>query len=111
MRALLKEGGVLTTRMDDSGITMEVGLSTLVKEPKLVEILGEDVVFGISTLMCTRVGPNFRNDIAHGLATSADCNTLVGLYTWWFVFRLVFIQWHFAIQLTDRPEVNASDSF
>lgn len=103
VRALLKAASVLTTRTDDRGITMEVGLSALVKEPKLVEILGGDVVFGISTLMCTQVGPNFRNDIAHGLATSADCNTLVGLYTWWFIFRLVFIQWHLASQPTNRP--------
>lgn len=111
VRALLKAAGVLTTRTDDSGISMEVGLSALVKEPKLVEILGGDVVFGISTLMCTQVGPNFRNDIAHGLATSADCNTFVGMYTWWFIFRLVFIQWHLVSQPTDSPEVSASDSF
>jgi hypothetical protein len=70
----------------------------LVKELKLVDILGGDVVFGISTLMCTQVGHNLRNDIAHGLATSADCDTLVGLYAWWFIFRLVLIPWHLASQ-------------
>lgn len=99
VRALLKSAGVTTSNTDRNGITMEVGLSALVKEPKLAEILGDDLVFGICALMCTQVGPNFRNDIAHGLATSADCHTLVGLYTWWFIFRLIFNQWHLAGQM------------
>jgi len=96
VRTLLKGAGATTTTTDRTGITMEVGLSALVKDPKLVDILGEDLVFGICALMCTQVGPNFRNDIAHGLATSAHCNTPVGLYTWWFIFRLIFLQWHLA---------------
>ena len=50
--------------------------------------------------MCSQVGPDFRNDIAHGLATSTNCHTLVGLYTWWFIFKVVFTQWY----LTNQPE-------
>ena len=104
VRALLKSVGVTTTTTDRNGITMEVGLSALVKEPKLTEILGDDLVFGICALMCTQIGPNFRNDIAHGLATSADCHTPVGLYTWWFIFRLIFNQWHLARQTADSGD-------
>lgn len=101
VRALLKAAFVTTTTTDGNGITMEVGLSTLIKEPRLVEILGDDLLFGIRALMCAQVGPNFRNDIAHGLTTSADCNTWIGLYTWWFIFRLIFTQWHMARQATE----------
>jgi hypothetical protein len=108
VRTLLKSAGVTTSNTDRNGITMEVGLSALVKEPKLAEILGDDLVFGICALMCTQVGPNFRNDIAHGLATSADCHTRVGLYTWWFIFRLIFNQWHLAGQMEDSGDEPAT---
>lgn len=104
VRSLLKSAGITTTTTDRNGITMEVGLSALVKEPKLAEILGHDLVFGIGALMCAQVGPNFRNDIAHGLATSDDCHTLAGLYTWWFIFKLIFIQWHLASKTEENTD-------
>jgi hypothetical protein len=82
----------------------------LVKEPKLAAILSGDVVFGINALMCAKPGPNFRNNIAHGLATSADCNTLVGLYTWWFILRIVFIPWYLVSQPTETVDPNGAAS-
>jgi hypothetical protein len=100
VRAVLKSAGAITARTDTQGITMEVGLSTLIDDAKMVDTFGEDLTFGIRALMCSQVGPNYRNDIAHGLADSDSCNTLAGLYTWWFILKLVFTQWYEAAQPT-----------
>lgn len=47
--------------------------------------------------MCSQVGPDFRNDIAHGLATSTNCHSIVGLYTH---LQVGVTQWY----LTNQPE-------
>lgn len=100
VRGLLKNAGVITARTDIDGISMEVGLSTLVADPQMLSTFGPNATFGIKALMCAQVGPNYRNDIAHGLANSGSCHTFIGLYTWWFILKMVFLQWHLARQLT-----------
>jgi hypothetical protein len=110
VRAVLKSAGANTTKTEIDGITMEVGLSSLIDRPQMVPTFGENLTFGIRALMCSQVGPNFRNDIAHGLATSTSCHTLVGLYTWWFIFKMVFTQWYLTNQAEGGGSAEASEA-
>lgn len=89
VRMALKEAGSHTTTHDSDGIDMETGLSTLIDRPQMVEVFGEDVTFTIRAIMCDQEGPNLRNAVAHGLANSALCNGMHGVYAWWLVLRLV----------------------
>lgn len=94
VRTVLKNAGALTTTQSADGTTMEVGLSSLVTKPEMTEAFGEDLTFAIRALMCEQVGPNFRNIIAHGLATHAQCHSAQGLYTWWLILRIITEQWY-----------------
>jgi hypothetical protein len=46
--------------------------------------------FEIAALFCSQHGPNFRNEIAHGLAPEQQLSGRLGVYAWWMVFRMVF---------------------
>jgi hypothetical protein len=94
VRIVLKDAGALTTIQNPDGTTMEVGLSNLVTKPEMVEEFGEDLTFAVRALMCEQVGPNFRNVIAHGLITHAQCHSAPGLYTWWLILRVITEQWY-----------------
>lgn len=93
VRVQLKGAGCLTTTHDASGTDMEVGLSTLIERPEMVNVFGEDLKFAIHALMCDQTGPNLRNDVAHGLADDERMQSALGLYTWWLVLRIVVEQW------------------
>lgn len=101
VRIQLKNHGVTTTSLDESGIENENGLSTLMRHPKVDEILPPDLVFEVRALFCDAVGPNLRNEIAHGLITYEGCFSAPAIYAWWFCLRLVFIPYWNAQKLAD----------
>lgn len=72
------------------GIVQEKGLSALVAMPQCAAVFGPDVTFEIDAVFCDKNGPNFRNDLAHGLILEDQLHGRVGVYAWWMVFRLVF---------------------
>ena len=53
-------------------------------------MFGEDLSFEIRALFCDSFGPNLRNELAHGLLDDAACQSIYGIYAWWFGLRLVF---------------------
>lgn len=86
----LKQHGVTTTLLDADGIDNEFGLGALLEKPEASEILGEDLAFELRALFTDPLGPNLRNDIAHGLMELAAAQSTFGIYAWWWCFRLVF---------------------
>jgi hypothetical protein len=94
VRTVLKSNQVITTNTDKDGLSMEVGLSSLIDKPEVEQIFGPDVTFGIYALMCSQSGPNLRNNIAHGLVSDAILQDTMSVYTWWFILKLVFSQWY-----------------
>jgi len=93
VRSVLKEAGAQTTSRQD-GIEMELGLSKLVDLPEMVTCFGESLTFTIRALMCKPLGPNLRNQVAHGLAGSNLCNSGAGIYAWWLILALVVEGFH-----------------
>lgn len=98
VRYHLNEVGVTTSTLDLDGIMMEIGLSSLLEKSEVEQIFGEEISYEICALFCHQLGSNFRNNIAHGLAGEDECNSLHGVYTWWFVLRLVFMPYFNALK-------------
>ena len=90
VRFHLKSAGVITTHLDWEGIETENGLSALIDLPETVVIFGEDLTYEIKTLFCDQIGPNLRNNIAHGLLDDQQCYTVDSIYAWWLGLKLVF---------------------
>lgn len=84
----LKRANVKTTNLDKDGIENENGLSALMQLPEVATIFGEDLTFELDALFCSALGPNLRNEVAHGLLSAAECNTTQVVYAWWRMMRL-----------------------
>ena len=53
------------------------------------ECFDEHLAFTIRALMCKPLGPNLRNQVAHGLAGMNLCASGYGVYAWWLILALV----------------------
>lgn len=90
LRYLLKQNGVITSSLQSDGIQEEYSLNRLLKMEETEDILGEDTVFTLNSLLNSKFGPNFRNRMAHGLLEDSQFGSAAGVYTWWFVLHLIF---------------------
>ena len=90
VRVPLKIAGVSTSHLDQNGIETENGLSTLVDLPQTKARFGEDVTYEIKALFCDQMGPNLRNNIAHGLLDDQQANSAEAVHAWWLGLQLVF---------------------
>jgi len=89
VRTTLKNKGVHTSNIDRSGIENENGLTTLLNHERAEEILGEDLLFELKAVFTDSVGPNLRNEVAHGLLDDRSSASTSCVYGWWMVLRLV----------------------
>ncbi|ACE83553.1 conserved hypothetical protein [Cellvibrio japonicus Ueda107] len=90
VRYHLKQAGVKTTNLDKEGIENEIGLSSLMDIPETLQLFDEDLVFELKALFCDPLGPNLRNEVAHGLLDDRDSQSIYAIYAWWFTFRFLF---------------------
>lgn len=101
----LKVAGVKTTTLGADGIENENGLSALVDSPQLTDIFGEDLAFELKALFCDPLGPNLRNEVAHGLLDHDSCQTAATIYAWWLLLRVTFNTfWNARHQATPGPD-------
>jgi hypothetical protein len=90
VRIYLKQAGVKTSTLDKNGIETENGLSTLMDNPEVDTIFGEDLAFEFKALLCDSFGANLRNELAHGLIEYEECYSINSIYAWWLILRIVF---------------------
>lgn len=90
VRFHLKNAGVKTTNLDINGIENENGLSTLMGLPEAEKVFGKDLSFEIKAMFCDALGPNLRNEVAHGLLDDDAFQSIHSIYAWWMGLRLVF---------------------
>jgi hypothetical protein len=90
VRSHLKAAGIKTTNLDQDGIENEIGLSALMELPETTQIFGEDLSFEIEAIFCNPLGPNLRNELAHGLLDDDAGNSPFAVYAWWLGLKLVF---------------------
>lgn len=93
VREQLQIRDVKTVTIDQNGLEIEVGLSTLVEKQEFTTIFGDDMAFEIRALLCESTGPNLRNNIAHGLLDYNQIQNTTGIYFWWFCFKLVYLMY------------------
>ena len=89
VRYQLKLNGAKTTNIDRDGIENENGLSTLVDLPEMNQVFGKNLTFEIKSLFCTAMGPNLRNQLAHGLLSPEACESYYSIYAWWFWMKII----------------------
>lgn len=95
VRIQLQEAGVRTSIIENgTNIEQEIGFSKLVEKEKFEDIFGMDLSFELKALFCDGAGPNLRNNVAHGLLSSNELNSVYSVYCWWFCFKLVFINFY-----------------
>jgi len=91
IRALLNRRGVITTGLGDDGLQEESSLGTLLDKPELVDILGQDRIFDMKSLLTERGGANLRNRAAHGLMSHQEFYTAQSVYVWWLTLHFCFL--------------------
>lgn len=108
VRLHLTNAGERTSVIDRDGNENEIGLSSLMDNDRIIQILGEDVTFELRALLCGPIGPNLRNEIAHGLIGDTVFSSAVSVYFWWFTLKLVFIPYWNALHNPASAEGNES---
>lgn len=105
---MLKRHGVHTLFVDEqTGVDSEKSLNTLLDMAETADIFGAGVIMEMKALLVVQVGPNLRNDTAHGLLDNNSAWSYTALYLWWFCLRLVM--WP-VIQMVDRAIRQNGDS-
>ncbi|MFW0883660.1 DUF4209 domain-containing protein [Candidatus Acidulodesulfobacterium sp. H_13] len=88
IRILLKQIQVKTTILDSNGIETEKGLGMLLKEERLLDVLGDNLIFEFNILLSNQIGYNIRNNIAHGLRAD-NFRSVETIYFWWLCLKLI----------------------
>lgn len=101
VRYVLKQQGVdISNLMSD--LTQPVKLlGPLFDEPATTQIFGEATVFELRGLLIEKTGFDFRNQVAHGFVTAAECHSVPAVNIWWLVLRLCVTGYLLA---QDRPQ-------
>lgn len=89
VRVKMKEKGIKTSTIDKDGIETENGLSTLLDNEKITEVLDENILFEFKTLLTEQIGKNLRNNVAHGLSEVHTLRSVYSIYFWWLCLKLV----------------------
>jgi hypothetical protein len=89
VRMQLKNVGAHTSNVDQDGVENENGLSTLLDLPEANKVFGKDIIFEIKAVFADALGPNLRNEVAHGLLDDNAASSVGSIYAWWMVLRLI----------------------
>lgn len=94
LRDLLRAGGYSALKTDPSGIMSDETLNSLLQSKPAREALGESHVWFVEHVLCRpHLGPNMRNAIAHGTATTETLTPTRVLLVWLFLIRLTSLTW------------------
>ena len=88
IRCLLTDLGLVTSSLDADGIQKEHDINTMLREPRLGEVLTEDIIFTLRGLLVEQAAANFRNQLAHGMLEYGAFFGETAVYLWWLVLHL-----------------------
>lgn len=109
VRYHLANAGERTSAIDGDGFESELGLSALMRSERSVDIFGQDVAFEIRALLCGPIGPNARNEIAHGLVDDSVASSSTSAYAWWFALKLAFMPYWNALHDADAADAREAE--
>lgn len=104
VRLHLANAGARTSAISADGNENEIGLSALMENDRVVDIFGEDVAFELRALLCGPIGPNLRNEVAHGLIGDSVFSSGASVYLWWLTLKLVFMPYWNALHDPEAAE-------
>lgn len=109
VRLHLANAGERTSVIGADGTENEIGLSSLMENDRVVDIFGEDVAFELRALLCGPIGPNLRNEVAHGLIGDLLFSAGASVYLWWLTLKLVFMPYWNAFHDPEAAEAREPD--
>jgi hypothetical protein len=90
LRFVLEQSGADVSNLN-SDLTQPVKvLGPLFSLPEMKNIFGEDLCFELRGLLIEKTGFSFRNRIAHGFVSEAECYGDAAINVWWLALRLCF---------------------
>jgi hypothetical protein len=91
VRAFLKAHGTYTLFVDERGVESEKSLNALLEMPEADRAFGPNLTLELRALLCEQLGPNLRNDLAHGLLNDPQSWSAAAVYAWWLCLYLVLL--------------------
>ncbi|MFT3872656.1 MAG: DUF4209 domain-containing protein [Nocardioides sp.] len=109
VRLRLKNEGVHTLYIGDGGVETEKALGALLDIEQAIAYLGPNLCFELRALLLEQVGPNLRNELAHGLVTDGVLWGAPSIYAWWLCLRMALAPFEFGEDPAGDPEVEPRD--
>jgi hypothetical protein len=91
LRKLLADAGLPVSSMSSEGVEELFGIEVLLRHPVLGQMLGEDALFDLRSLLVERTSSNLRHGFAHGLMSDSDFFSTDCMYLWWLALRLCML--------------------
>lgn len=107
VRRVYKGASVFTLHVGEDGIETEKYLGALLEMPEAGSLLGPNLTLELRALLCEQLGPNMRNELAHGLLTDAQAHGAAAVYAWWHCLRLVVIPYFNMVHLPEDDHPSA----
>jgi len=88
IRHILTEAEKITSGIDSDGIQDEKSLNTTLYLTEIKELIDENILFDLQSLLVERFGANLRNLMAHGLMSHHEFYSHNGRYLWCLMLKL-----------------------
>lgn len=88
LRYVLESQNVDVSNLNSDGLQPLKMLGALFAMPETTNIFGEEFCFELRGFLIEKTGYSFRDRIAHGFVSEADCYSVPAENIWWLILRL-----------------------
>jgi hypothetical protein len=88
IRHFLESSGIHVTTFEHDGTEKYKLWGGMLDIPVTRKAFGEQYIFEIEGILLSEAGFNFRNELAHGMLTEAQCISVPAVSAWWLMLRL-----------------------
>jgi len=91
LRYVLESRGVDVSNLNSDGTQPVKLLGTLLGMLDTTKILGQSLCFELRGCLIAKTGYDFRNHVAHGFVSEAECYSIPAIIVWWLIVRICSI--------------------
>lgn len=111
LRSFVRAHGYHATKIDPQGLQVDETLNSLLQTAQVRTLVGEDHAWWVEFLLCRpNLGPNLRNEVAHGNVSSAELTPGKVFLVWLFLTRLCFVVSQGSADSDSAPIMGAADA-
>jgi Domain of unknown function (DUF4209) len=111
LRDLLRASGYSALRLEPNGVQMDETLNQLVRSPRALEILRREHCSFVEFFLCDpKLGPNLRNEVAHGTVRVEDLSPTRVLLVWLLLLRLTCFVANRKVEKPETPDNTTADA-